>query len=390
MTTYTLFSQSLTDTDAGNTTALSAGTQFSLSQACTLGKFWWYSPSTADALPDAVAIYTVTGQAQVSGTLINSPAWSGAAGSGWVSTTYSSPPALASGTNYLMVVHGKGTSTGWYGRIVGYFSSGAGSGGVSNGPISAPGNAAAANGQGCSLNGSSIAYPTSAGAGNNFLIDIEVTPAATQATAALTGIGTLTASGVLAAAAALTGQGSLGVSPVLGYPGALAMSGQGTLGVQAVLGYPGALAMSGQGTLAAAPVLGYPGAAVMSGLGSLSATPVLGYPGALAMSGQGTLALAPVLGYPSAAALAGLGSLGVSAVLGYPGALAMSGLGTLGLAPVLSYPGAAAMSGLGYLFLTRLSASFGSVLAADRGAASVSVLDRAGASVSAVDLPAGT
>ena len=370
MTTYTLFSQSLTDTDAGNTTALSAGTQFSLSQACTLGKFWWYSPSTADALPDAVAIYTVTGQAQVSGTLINSPAWSGAAGSGWVSTTYSSPPALASGTNYLMVVHGKGTSTGWYGRIVGYFSSGAGSGGVSNGPISAPGNAAAANGQGCSLNGSSIAYPTSAGAGNNFLIDIEVTPAATQATAALTGIGTLTASGVLAAAAALTGQGSLGVSPVLGYPGALAMSGQGTL--------------------AAAPVLGYPGAAVMSGLGSLSATPVLGYPGALAMSGQGTLALAPVLGYPSAAALAGLGSLGVSAVLGYPGALAMSGLGTLGLAPVLSYPGAAAMSGLGYLFLTRLSASFGSVLAADRGAASVSVLDRAGASVSAVDLPAGT
>ena len=66
----------------------SFGTEFKLSQACTLNKLWFYSPPSVTQLPTACRIYEISTQAIVAGTDSESPTWSGAAGSGWVACDY--------------------------------------------------------------------------------------------------------------------------------------------------------------------------------------------------------------------------------------------------------------------------------------------------------------
>jgi hypothetical protein len=66
----------------------SFGTDFKLSAACTLNKLWFYSPSGVTQLPTACRIYEISSQTIVAGTDNESPAWSGAAGSGWVACDY--------------------------------------------------------------------------------------------------------------------------------------------------------------------------------------------------------------------------------------------------------------------------------------------------------------
>jgi hypothetical protein len=64
-------------------------TEFWLSEACSLDKLWFYSPPGVTVLPSQCAIWDVATQAVVAGTDNTSPAWSGAAGSGWVACPYS-------------------------------------------------------------------------------------------------------------------------------------------------------------------------------------------------------------------------------------------------------------------------------------------------------------
>jgi hypothetical protein len=78
--------------------AQSFGTEFWLSEACTLDKLWFYSPpSTADVtisqLPTACAIWSVPASvgdtaSMISGTEVTTPAWSGNPGTGWVCVDY--------------------------------------------------------------------------------------------------------------------------------------------------------------------------------------------------------------------------------------------------------------------------------------------------------------
>jgi len=177
MTAYTLFRQGTAGGNAGNPTAENFGCQFAVSQACALTGIWWSSPSGADALPDACAIYVAGTQALVAGTQNSSPSWSGAAASGWVKCTYSGSVILSAGTNYVVVVHGKGVSSGWYGKTTSYWTSGAGASGVTNGPLSAPDNAAAVIGQDLVVSGASLAFPSGSSSGSNYWVDVEVTPA---------------------------------------------------------------------------------------------------------------------------------------------------------------------------------------------------------------------
>ncbi len=175
MTAYSLHSQgSYGLVSSGNSTDYNFGVQFAVSQSVTLTGIWWYSGSGSASLPIACALYNANTQAQIAGTLNNSPTWSGAAGSGWVKCTYSSP-TLSNGINYVAVVlHGSNI----YYQLNGYWTSGGGSSGITNGPLSAPSSAGSVNGQMTYLPGGSIAFPTSTVTGYDFGVDVEVTTSA--------------------------------------------------------------------------------------------------------------------------------------------------------------------------------------------------------------------
>ena len=181
MAVYTLFSQPSAGMPAlaSDTLDYTFGMQFTLSSNAALTGIWWYSPATAGALPDTSAVYQVTGTntgSQVTGTLHSSPTWGGAAaGAGWAKETYDGSVTLTSGTQYRVCVH-IGFGLNKYGVTANYWSSGAGSGGVSAGIISAPAAASADGGnQDAYINTSPIAYPNTSFNSGNYWVDVEVT-----------------------------------------------------------------------------------------------------------------------------------------------------------------------------------------------------------------------
>ena len=186
MTSYTLYSQtgpvSPVQPDANPYTL---GVQFTVSTACTLDGIWWYSATSAAALPQTIAVFLVSGQSLVHS---ESASWSGAAGSGWVFAAFTSPPSLSASTGYEACVL-QDTSANWYSVDVAYWASGSGSGGITNGPLSAPNSSGATLGQNLYHAGATLAYPTTAAGGDTFWVDVQVTPGGSTshtATAALT------------------------------------------------------------------------------------------------------------------------------------------------------------------------------------------------------------
>ena len=72
-----------------DTQAQTVGTQFSLSEPCTLDNVWFYSPPFAQDMPASTQIWNATTQTLVSGTNLTA-SWSGGLASGWVANSYSS------------------------------------------------------------------------------------------------------------------------------------------------------------------------------------------------------------------------------------------------------------------------------------------------------------
>ena len=159
-----------------DTAGYTLGTEFQLSKSCTLDKIWYYSAPGAAALPTRCAIWNVGSQSVVAGTDNTSPAWSGAAGSGWVSCSYNGV-TLPAGDYKVSVFYGGGTQ--WYQATNGYWDTGPGADGITAGPVTAPGTSAATTPGQCTYNYASWAYPqsyASAGDGENYWVDVEVTP----------------------------------------------------------------------------------------------------------------------------------------------------------------------------------------------------------------------
>ena len=160
-----------------DTSGYTLATEFQLSQSCTLDKIWYYSASGAATLPTRCAIWNVSSQSEVSGTDNSSPAWSGAAGSGWVACAYSGV-TLPAGDYKVAVFYGGGSQ--WYQATNGYWATGGpGANGINAGPVTAPGTSAATSPGQCTYNYASWAYPktyASAGNGENYWTDVEVTP----------------------------------------------------------------------------------------------------------------------------------------------------------------------------------------------------------------------
>lgn len=171
--------------DTGQQTS---GTEFKLSQPCTLNNIWFYSPPGVSVLPSRCAIWNVATQAVVAGTDNTAPSWSGAAGSGWVACAYSGI-TLPAGDYKVSMYYGGGQE--FYTEDVYYYSTGPGGNGITAGPLTAPNVADAApcisNSLGTLVTGNStyqngaFAYPYTFDTkdhGENRWVDVEVTPGA--------------------------------------------------------------------------------------------------------------------------------------------------------------------------------------------------------------------
>jgi hypothetical protein len=155
------------------------GCEFTLSQACTLDNIWFYSQAGVTQLPTRCGIWNVNTQALAAGTDNASPSWSGAAGSGWVSQSYTGV-TLPAGDYKVSVLNAAGTPAIWNPTTNTYWGASVGVGGITNGPLSAPDTAHATSpGQDTYNLGATFTYPLTyaAGAnGANYWVDVEVTP----------------------------------------------------------------------------------------------------------------------------------------------------------------------------------------------------------------------
>ena len=166
------------------------GTEFRLSVPCALDNIWYYSsPSVSPpALPTMCAIWNVQTRQVVSGTQNSAPSWSGAAGSGWVSCSYSGVTLPAG--DYKVAVYTPGGSTNFYQETEDYFGSGAGANGIVSGPLSAPSAANATSPGQITYHHGGFAYPDTYDTGfngQNRWVDVEVTPFATAPSAVNSG-----------------------------------------------------------------------------------------------------------------------------------------------------------------------------------------------------------
>ena len=168
-----------------DTQAQTMGTQFSLSESCTVNNVWFYSPPFADALPASTQIWNASTQSLVSGTNLTA-SWSGALASGWVTNSYGSAGIVLPAGNYIATVYYGGGQV-FYMESRGYFGSyesvaGPATNGMANGPLSSPSNAKAftpPGGNSCYYVGTGVTYPNAwdtHDGGENRWIDIEVTP----------------------------------------------------------------------------------------------------------------------------------------------------------------------------------------------------------------------
>jgi hypothetical protein len=174
------FDVATTSTGIDLNAAYILGTEFTLSQNCTLNNLWFYSPATVTQLPTQCAIWNVNTQAIVAGTLQTSPSWSGAAGAGWVYVPYSGV-TLAAGDYKASVWNAaaSGSGTGWNNYAIDYFTTLDGAAGITTGPVSVPDAAAAASpGQSTyETSSSTFLYPDQyvAAEGQSYWVDAEVT-----------------------------------------------------------------------------------------------------------------------------------------------------------------------------------------------------------------------
>ena len=161
-----------------DTTGYTLATEFTLSASSTLDRIWFYSPAGAAALPSQCAIWNVTTKSVVSGTDNTTPTWSGPAGSGWVSCSYSGV-TLPAGDYKVAVFNGAGSN--WFLVTPAYWGTGGpAAAGIVTGPITAPNLTSATSPGQSTYNAGSWAYPLTYGSasnGENFWIDVEVTPA---------------------------------------------------------------------------------------------------------------------------------------------------------------------------------------------------------------------
>lgn len=189
----------------------SVGTEFRLTESCSLDAIWYYSPNGTEQLATTAEIWSVNDDGTTGSLVVanDSPSWSGAPASGWVYTEMPTT-VLEAGTYRAAVYNGAETPDAWSPKVLYYWEPGsistandgtgrwAGVSGITNGPLYAPPAADAstcyeynvsdsANGESASEPGQSVfwqgppdGFPNQYvdGLFQNYWVDVEVTPAA--------------------------------------------------------------------------------------------------------------------------------------------------------------------------------------------------------------------
>jgi hypothetical protein len=169
--------------------AYTLGLHFELTQESALTRIWHYSPAGVTVLPSRCAIWDAATQTEVAGTDNSSPAWSGAAGSGWVSCDYtSSGVTLATGTEYVVSTFTADNTDPWFLASASWWGGSPGpfSGGITQGPLEILANSAATPGNDSWHEGTTWTYPATSTNPEYDGLDVEVTPQS----APVTGTGT--------------------------------------------------------------------------------------------------------------------------------------------------------------------------------------------------------
>ena len=160
------------------------GVEYKLSQSCTVNNMWFYSPAGVTQLPTDTAIYSQSSQTIVAGSHNASPAWSGAAGSGWVSAAVTGVTLPAG--SYRPVVYNAAATPAIFNATTGSYwgSGGPGTNGLTFGPITAPNNATADTPGQSSYNQGppGPAFPGTNVGPFTYWVDMEVTPQAVTST----------------------------------------------------------------------------------------------------------------------------------------------------------------------------------------------------------------
>jgi hypothetical protein len=186
MTAYSLHSGGSYGLAAsGDSGGFTLGTEFEVADTIPLTAIPFFSGPLAAGLPTECGIWDIGTSSLVAGTHQTSPSWSGAAGSGWVLASYGGSVSLVPGTKYVTSVFASSGGLNWFYDISGYWTSGAGAGGITNGPLSAPGSAAAVNGQAVFVNAGVFAFPDETVSGFDFGVDVLVTAAPASASGLL-------------------------------------------------------------------------------------------------------------------------------------------------------------------------------------------------------------
>jgi hypothetical protein len=122
-------------------------TEVRLSQACRASWLWFHSYSGSASLPTWAGVYAIAGQSLAAQNA--APSWltpdgSGpaTAGGGWCKCALNA--TLAPGSYKAAVYNVNGGAASWSAREYGYWLTGAGSAGITSGPVSSPANGSAA------------------------------------------------------------------------------------------------------------------------------------------------------------------------------------------------------------------------------------------------------
>lgn len=160
--------------DAGDPASpINLGLIFQVSTTCWAKAIHFYRGAVTVAGPVKGRIFAVASGTVVSGTAVDFVL----SGTGWQTATLPTPVQLTAGTSYKVAIHSDDN----YSATGGYWATGAGVGGITNGPLTAPDAGGAPLGIGSIQQGSyrvtsdPDAYPNSYFGGGNYWVDLTVT-----------------------------------------------------------------------------------------------------------------------------------------------------------------------------------------------------------------------
>lgn len=173
------------------TAPISLGTEIALSAPGWATGLHFWRATLSEVGPVTGAVYAVASGMQVPGTAVTFTL----SGTGWHTATLPSPIQLSAGVRYIVVIH----HTNRYAGTAGYWATGAGASGITNGILTAPPASTVTTapvGQGRFSEGPTIAAPTGTFNGGCYWADVSITdddPAGLSATGSALSAGSVTA-----------------------------------------------------------------------------------------------------------------------------------------------------------------------------------------------------